>query len=335
MKENVTLEHVARKAGVSTATVSRIINGTGKVSEERRQAVLKAIEEVGYSPNSLAQTLVKGQSMTIGVITQDISSPFYGRILKGIEQGLQGTHYHPIIVSEEWRIDQHYQAIDHLMSRRVDAIIVLDSDPRTDQVLQAARHVPVVVVGREVPGHEKHCIYIDNFRGGHLATKHLIALGHQHIVHLAGPDDHIDARDREAGYREALQEAGLPVQEDLVVKGYFNEKDALDATERLLASGVHFTAIFAGNDQAAEGAQLALYRQGLRVPQDVSVVGFDDLPSSAYSRPPLTTIHQPTLEMGKVTVQGVLDMLSGREFVSPEFSVRLVLRESTCPPRGK
>ncbi|GEM45701.1 LacI family DNA-binding transcriptional regulator [Deinococcus cellulosilyticus] len=330
----VTLEMVAKTAGVSTATVSRIINGTGKVSARRRKQVMDAIEKLGYRPNMVAQSLARGQSMNVGVLTQDISSPFFSQIHKGIEQGFQGSHYHPIFVSEEWRDDREHAALEVLLNRRVDALIVLGGYIEDEVLRKVNAATPIVIVGRQITGLEQQCLQVNNHRGGYLATRHLLALGHRHIAHLAGPDTHYDAVDRLSGYMEALQEARVPLNRQLVVDGEFSEEGGMRATERLLSQGIPFTAIFAANDQSALGAQLVLQKKGLKIPQDISVVGYDDLAGSAFSYPPLTTIRQPSLKLGMAAAHQVLALLEGHPYRPPTFSCELVVRESSGPAPG-
>ncbi|GGJ57067.1 LacI family DNA-binding transcriptional regulator [Deinococcus roseus] len=330
MAETVTVEMVAHEARVSTATVSRIINGSGKVSARRRKQVMDAIEKLGYRPNLLAQSLARGQSMNVGVLTQDMASPFFGQMHQGIEQGFQGSGYHPIFVSEEWQDDKQHAALEVLLSRRVDALIVLGGYIEDDVLLELSGQLPLVTVGREVKGLEGS-LSLDNEQGGYLATRHLLDLGHRQIACLAGPDTHYDAVDRMAGYLRAFQESDVPLQRDLVIDALFSEEGGVRATERLLKSGKHFTAVFACNDQSAIGAQLALQRHGKRIPQDVSVVGFDDLPSSAFVYPPLTTVRQSAKLLGQAAAAAVICKLEGKTFAPSRLELKLMVRESTGP----
>ncbi|HEU4740960.1 MAG TPA: substrate-binding domain-containing protein [Meiothermus sp.] len=328
MREAVTLSDVARAAGVSPSTVSRVINGTARVKPHKRDAVLKAIERLHYHPNILAKGLAQGRSLTIGVITQEISSPFYGEMLKGVEQALEETPYHPIFASGHWRADQEEAALKVLVARQIDALVVMDGSVPEDRLLELVKTMPVVVVGRKIPG--LRCLGIDNVRGAYEGTQHLIELGHRRIAHIAGPQSHPDAIDRLKGYQRALEDAGIAFDPALVVEGDYLEPSGLLAVEALLARGALFTAIFAANDQMAYGANVALYRRGIRVPQDVSLVGFDDLPSSSYFTPPLTTVRQPGLEMGWEAARMVLDLLEGRRYTPKTLSTRLMVRESTA-----
>jgi LacI family transcriptional regulator len=266
------------------------------------------------------------------VVTQEISSPYYGEMLKGVEQALEGTPYHPIFASGHWRADQEEAALKVIVSRQVDGLIVMDGSVPEERLLELAQSMPVVVVGRSIPG--LRCLGIDNAQGAYEGTRHLIELGHRRIAHIAGPQSHRDAIERLRGYRRALEGAGLSFDPALVVEGDYLEPSGLLAVEALLARGALFTAIFAANDQMAYGANVALYRRGIRVPHDVSLVGFDDLPSSSYFTPPLTTVRQPGLEMGWEAARLVLALLERHDYTPKPLAARLVVRESTAMLRS-
>lgn len=334
MELTVTLDKVARAAGVSASTVSRIINGTANVSAVKRETVLRIMSELNYHPNVLARGLASGRTFGIGVLTQDIASPFYGSTLRGIESALLGTGYHPIFISGHWHLKEELEAIDFLLSRKVDAVIVLGGGVPEARLQEVARQLPVVVLGRSIPGLEAQCLRLDNFAGSHDATRHLIELGHRRIAYISGDPDHRDAQDRLAGYCAALEAANLPVNPELLQPGDFHEASGFMAVTRLVESRAMFSAVFAANDQMAYGARLALHRKGLRVPDDVSLVGFDDLPGSVYTTPPLTTVQQPVEDMGRAAAQGVLRLLRGEPAELQSMSVRLVIRESTVRRRG-
>ena len=329
MELNVTLDKVARAAGVSSSTVSRIINGTAKVSAAKRENVLRIMSQLNYQPNVLARGLARGRTMGIGVLTQDISSPFYGSTLRGIESALLGSGYHPIFISGHWHLEEELEAIDFLLSRRVDGIIVLGGGVPDLRLQEVAHRLPMVVLGRSIPGLEGQCLRLDNVAGALEATRHLLELGHERIAHIAGEPSHRDAQDRLEGYKAALRAAKLPFNPELVQGGDFCEAAGFLATTRLVEGRTLFSAIFAANDQMAYGARLALHRKGLRVPEDISLVGFDDLPTSMYTTPPLTTVQQPVEEMGRAAAQGVLRLLRGEQAEVRRMETRLVIREST------
>ncbi|MBB6097273.1 LacI family transcriptional regulator [Deinobacterium chartae] len=328
--EKPTIAHVAQVAGVSPSTVSRILNGTARVTPQKQAAVHRAIAQLGYQPNVIAQGLARGRSMSVGVLVQDISSPFFGSILHGIEKALQGSPYQPVFIDGHWRADQEDAAISVLMGRQVDALIIVGGTVSDVRLREIAAHLPLILLGRKAEGLERRTLRVNHRQGAYLAMRHLIDLGHTRIAHITGDETHPDARDRLDGYLAALEDARIPFDPRLLVHGDFHEASGQHCAEALLESGQRFSAIFVGNDQMAYGVQLALYRHGLRVPDDVSLVGFDDQPFSAYTVPPLTTVRQPTTEMGLAAGHAVLKLLEGEDFVFPDLEVRLMLRDSTA-----
>jgi LacI family transcriptional regulator len=330
MTKSITIHDIAREAGVSPSTVSRVLNGSTPVAESKRNAVLAAVHSLEYRPSALAQGLARGRSGAVGVLTQDISSPFYGEILKGIEQGLTGSGYHPMFASGNWRGDDERDALEMLRSRQVDALIVMGGQLADEDLRRAAERTPLVVVGRQVPGLEGQCLRVDDRQGAYQATQYLIQLGHRRIAHITGLLSHQDAAERRRGYLDALADAGIAPDPQLLVEGDFSERSGLLATDELLRRSARLTAIFVANDQIAYGARLALYRRGIRVPDDVSLVGFDDQPGSAYTTPPLTTVRQPTVEMGRAAAHLVRNLLDGGPINLPTFGTSLVIRESAA-----
>ena len=325
----VTLDMVAQLAGVSPSTVSRILNGSATVSPAKQAAVDAAIKKLGFLPNPVARGLAGGRTLSIGVLTQTISSPFYGEALHGIEDQLERAGYIPIFVSGHWQEAEERKGLEALLSRRVDGVIVLAGRLSNSALQTYAKTVPMVVVGRKLKGPRLFSLGFDNKSGGFLATQHLIECGHTRIVFISGDPAHEDALERQAGYRAALKGAGIPFDPALVVPGDFTEAGGLMAVSRLMESRLPFTAIFAANDQTAIGAALGLYRRNVRVPDDVSLVGFDDLAPAKFSIPPLTTIRQSVYEMGSQAATAMLDLLRGEtpQVVLPQ--PQLVPREST------
>jgi LacI family transcriptional regulator len=325
----VTLDMVAKAAGVSPSTVSRILNGTAVVSPEKQKAVDAAIAKLRFRPNPVARGLAGGRTLSIGVVTQTISSPFYGEALHGIEEQLEKAGYIPLFVSGHWQEAEERKAIDALLSRRVDGVIVLAGRISNPALQAYAKKVPMVVVGRNVKGPRLFSFGFDNRAGGLLATRHLVECGHRRIAFIAGDRAHQDALDRESGYRDALQQGGIGFDPALVVTGDFTEFGGLQAVNELLDRRVPFTAIFAANDQSAIGAALGLYRRQVRVPDDVSLVGFDDVAPAKFSIPPLTTVRQSVYEIGHQAAAAMLALLGNS---TPEVTLpqpQLVPREST------
>ena len=326
----VNLQAVADLAGVSPATVSRILNGTAGVREDKRQAVDEAIARLGFVPDPAARSLAGGRTLSIGVVTQAIDSPFYGGALRGIEDQLGRSGYSALFVSGRWSATHEARCIDTLRTRRVDGIIVLTGRLGDAALARCARDLPLVVTGRSLRAPGLFALDFDNVEGARLATRHLLEQGHRRIAFVAGDLRHPDGVQRLQGYREALQDAGLPYLPELVEHGDFTEASGLSATEQLLARGETFSALFAANDQMAFGAALALYRHRLRVPVDVSLVGFDDVAGAVYATPPLTTVHHPAYELGTLAAKAMLELLAGRTPALALPAPRLMVRESTA-----
>lgn len=324
-----TLEMVATEAGVSPSTVSRIINGTATVSEARRAAVEQAIAKLNFQPNPAARGLATGRSMTIGVVTQAIDSPYYSEGLRGIELFLQEQGYAALFMSGNWNEKDEERCLSQLIARRVDGIIFFAGRLGNKELALYAKQLPVVVTGRQLKGNGLFSLKVDDQNGAALATRHLIGLGHRRIAFIGGPPDHSDAQERFEGYKQTLADAKIAFNQKLVADGDFREAGGVQAVNWLLDSGANFSAVFCANDQMAHGVYLGLSQRGLRVPEDVSVVGFDDLVASSYMLPPLTTIRQSVLDLGQWSARAVLQMVNGER---PRISlppVELIVRKST------
>ena len=324
-----TLEQVAAHAGVSPSTVSRILNGTAVVSEVKQQAVADAIALLGFVPNPVARSLAGGRSLSIGVVTQAIDSPYYGGALRGIEDSLRAAGYSPLFTSGQWDEAEEARCIDLLRARRVDGLIVLTGRLSDAALKSLAKAIPVVVTGRVLKAVNLFSLNFDNFEGARLAAQHLIAMGHRSIAFISGVAGHPDAAERMRGYRSALDDAGIRFDPRLVVPGAYHEDSGRVAVETLLDQGHGFSAIFAANDQMAFGAALTLHRRGLNVPADMSLVGFDDLHASRYTIPPLSTVHQPVEDLGRLAAEAMLDLLAGRKPTAVLPAPTFVAREST------
>lgn len=329
-EKKITISDIADRANVSTTTVSRVLNNSGYVSDTKRQAVLHAIKELNYRPNLFAQGLASGQSMTIGVLTQFIASPVYDLILRGIVDKLNGSKFSPLIADGYWDSRREMEALQTFLNRSIDGLIILGGDLPKETILEVAEKFPTVVIARNIPELGCQSMSMDDYRAAYEATQYLINSGHQRIVHIAGIESHFDATERQRGYLQALTDAGIAPDPNLIAPGDFTETAGILALESLLARGQHFSAIFAANDQMAYGARLALYRRGIRVPQDISLIGFDDQPPSAYMTPPLTTVGVPALEIGQAAAQGLLNMIGGEPCNLPTFSLTLRIRESVA-----
>jgi len=325
----ITIKEIAQKASVSITTVSRVLNGQSNVADATREKVLKIIAELDYKPNLFAQGLAGGQTKTIGVQTQLLGSPVFDVILRGILKGLEGSGYSALFSDGGWDAAKDAAAIQMFIKRQVDGLIILNGNSPDDFLNDISRQVPLIVIGRKIKGIEKKCVAFDDFDAAFKATKYLIEMGHRRIAHITGLPNHKDANERRDGYFAALREADIIPDPNLVVEGDFTEPSGMLAIEMLLMRGHMFSAIFAANDQMAYGARLALYRRDLRVPQDVSIVGFDDQAPSAYMIPPLTSISRPPLEIGEATSVALIKMIQGQKSVAlPKYESNLMIRES-------
>ncbi|TWU01895.1 LacI family DNA-binding transcriptional regulator [Neorhodopirellula pilleata] len=323
-----TISDIARRANVSKSTVSRVLNDKSVVNQQTRETVLSAAASLGYQANMFARGLASGRSMTVGVVTQKIGSPFYDMMMQGVIQGFTGTGYSPLFVDGQWEESTELEVIRALLGRQVDGLLLLGGGLPQQDLNELQEQLPTIVVGKEIPGWQDRCVYIDNFAGAYDATKHLLDFGHRNIAIVRGIIEHQDAVRRYEGYTAALQDAGLRVDPDLVLDGNFTAQSGIVGVNSLLMRGKAFTAVFCANDMVAYGARLALQRQGIRVPDDVSIVGFDDQAESAFVTPPLTTVRQPGVEMGAAAARGLVKVIQGQDCELPVLRPKLILRES-------
>ena len=338
MNKRPTQADVARLAGVSRATVSYVINnrtdGNVRISEETRRRVLDAVEELGYQPNRLARSLRRGHTHIIGMIVPDSTNPFFAEVARGVEDTSFEQGYSVILCNSDGNLDKEVFYTNVLAERRVDGILFVAAGISTEQIRDLqARRMPVVVVDREIPDVAVDSVLTDNARGGELATRYLMDLGHRCIGCIAGPSDVTPSAERVTGYRQALDESGIPVDEALIVKGDFQYESGYQAAHQLLAVDDPPTAIFACNDLMAVGAISAAVEVGRRVPADLSVIGFDDVGLASFANPPLTTVVQPKYEMGVIAATMLLERMHEPE-IPPRrrmLDTSLLVRRSTAP----
>jgi LacI family transcriptional regulator len=329
---HVTLGRVASACGVSPSTVSRVLNGTAVVSAEKQARVREAVAALGFVPNTLARALADGRSFSVGLVAQYLESPFYALMLRGIEETLSAAGYGLVVASGHWNAEEEARCIHAMRTRRVDGVIVLTGMLEDEFLVELARELPVVVTGRRLEAPGLHALHSNDVDGARAATRHLLERGHARIAFIGGDPRHPDAQERERGYRAALAEAGVAVDPALMRAGDYLETGGAMATEALLDDGVAFSAIFAANDQMAAGAAQVLHRRGLRVPEDVSIVGFDDLLATAHASPPRTTVSLSVAELGRRAALALLDLLQHRAPRVNAPEPELVVRESTRPP---
>ena len=311
----VTIRDVAAAAGVSLGTVSKGLNGTGQLRKETRQRVRQAAKRLNFRPNHLAQSLLRGRSFTIGLISTDRYGRFSIPVLEGIEDALERARVSVFLCSGADDPDREREHTEQLLAKRVDGIIVTArrSDPRP--ALRVPSHsVPLLYAFAQVRDAKALCLLPDDLGGGRLAGEHLIAAGRRRIAHITGPGDFGAVRHRFAGLKEALARGGLPWRADNVVSGPWSEAWGREAVDVLLARNPKIDAIFCGSDQIARGAVDALRDRGIGVPDDIAVVGFDNWQViAAATRPPLTTIDMNLHELGRQAGLRLLDKIEGRK----------------------
>lgn len=329
-KKPASIYDVAKLAGVSPSTVSRYLNRSTYVSDEKSYSIEKAIQKSGYKVTYKTKGPIKGRSMTIGVLLQNADSPFMIGILKDLEACLSSRGYSLVIATGHWKRRLEKHALDYFFKSHVDGVIIVSGDLSDEELIEYSLHTPIVAVGyNKIKANNILTIEFDNVLGGYLATLHLLQQGHVNIAHIKGLCTQPDGQRRYEGYRRALKDRGIPVNSRLIKQGDFSSEQGYQKTIELLDSKVYFSAIFAANDQTAYGAIKALHDRGVRVPEDVSVIGFDDLQTSSYFTPALTTLRQPIEELGSVCAEAIFKMLSGEEHQVRVPPIDLIVREST------
>lgn len=330
---HATIHQVADAAGVSISTVSRALSGRGRVAERTRRRVARLAHELGYHPNDLARSLLAQSTQTIAVVVPSITNPFFPELVEGIERVAAARGHLLLLCDSADDHDRVWRDLAALRRRRVDGMILVGPTLDPGRLAAVTRGVPVVTVDRGVPLAEVSVVTSDHAHGSRLAVDHLVGLGHRRIALFRGSRGATVSRSREQGFWDAMAAHGLSVDERLVLNSGFTEDEGAAAADRLLA-GPAPTAVVAANDLNAIGAIAAFERAGVRVPADMSVVGFDDIHLARYVRPRLTTIHQDIRGLGARAAELLIDDLLGEaepERRHEELAVRLVIRESTGP----
>ncbi|MEG1210319.1 MAG: HTH-type transcriptional regulator GalR [Leclercia sp.] len=330
-----TIKDVARLAGVSVATVSRVINDSPKASETSRKAVLTAMESLNYHPNANARALAQQSTDTVGLVVGDVSDPFFGSMVKAVEQVAYRTGNFLLIGNGYHNEHKERQAIEQLIRHRCAALVVHAKKLPDEELVHLMKQIPgMVIMNRIIPGYEQRCVALDDRYGAWLATRHLIQQGHTRIGYLCSNHSISDAEDRLQGYYDALRENNLPCNERLVTWGEPDESGGEQAMTELLGRGRNFTAIACYNDSMAAGAMGVLNDNGIDVPGDISLIGFDDILISRYVRPRLTTVRYPIVTMATQAAELALSLADKRPppDVTHIFSPTLVRRHSVTPP---
>ncbi len=331
-----TIRDVAKQAGVSTMTVSRVLNNSGYISSEARERVERTIAELGYVRNTLASSLRFKQTKTIALVLTDITNPFFTTIARGVEDTASENNFHVIFCNTDESIEEEAEHLNTLLQRQVDGVLLVPARNSSEVVRFAQeRKTPIVVLDRHLPDIQVDTVRCDSKQGAYDLVKHLLDLGHERIAVLSGPEGVSTAMDRVAGYSQALQEAGRNIDPELVWFGEFIQTSGYQMTRQALALTPRPTALFAANNFIAIGAYRALRDAGLRIPEDISLVAFDDLPAPLVMEPFLTVAAQPAYEMGQQGTELLLTRLAGEGPAEPQEIVlptQLIVRRSSGPP---
>ncbi|HLZ20535.1 MAG TPA: LacI family DNA-binding transcriptional regulator [Ktedonobacterales bacterium] len=337
----VTIKDVARRVGVSISTVSRVLNDTSYVSTETRQVVLQAIRELHFEPSQIARGFSNKKTATVGLIIPDVANPFFSDVARGTEEMAIEDGLATILCNSDWKSEREVMYLNLLRGRWVDGVIVVGSRSSPETIEQAAGDVPYVLVER-LNVRTGYTVWIDNRRGSALATQHLLDVGCRHIVHISGPAGSPSAAERRLGFLDAMRHAGFDSYE--IIEGDYRFQSGLDIGRQIFTSAAIPDGVFAANDLMAIGVLRAAALVGVRVPEQVAVIGYDNIPPAEFAAPALSTVDQPAYEMGKAAMKLLLARMRdhpssdiGRPVPAGssatehqiEFQPRLIVRAST------
>ncbi len=331
------MRDVARLAGVSTSTVSAVVNGNVPVSPDRVTRVREAMLALDYHPDEVARSLKTGRTNVVGVVVPDITNAFYPEVIRGVEEAAQAAGYGVLLCDSNENPETEEKHLNTLLARRVDGVLLACCTESTAYATVVRRRFPVVFVDRLPPGAAESTVSTDNVHAGYLAARHLIELGHERIALLAGHLGLSPHRDRLEGFRKAMQESHLPIRDEYLICGGVQVENGIDSGRELLSLKVRPTAIMSSNHKLLLGLLQALDEHRVKVPAEVSVLGFDDYVWNRYSSPSLTAVAQDTCEIGRRSFELLLQMIAGPSGqAQPEEHIRLAaelrVRNSTAPP---
>jgi LacI family transcriptional regulator, galactose operon repressor len=327
----VTIKDVARESGVNTSTVSRALNNTYGVNDETRKHVREVATRLNYRTNQVARGLVTGRLHTIGLVVSDIRNPFFAEVARGAEDAAHRAGHDLVLCNSDLKAEKQMGYFDSLLAKRVDGIVMNSvaalSHAQQDQLWAAG--VPIVLLNRSSVYRRFSSVLGDNLQGGEIAGNYLIDLGHTKVGHITGPRAHGNLADRAEGFLKAFHDRGLPEPE--VIYGEHTFAGGYESANQLLGPDRKITAVFAGNDVLAFGCIRTAIERGIRIPDDLSIIGFDNVEISQITSPPLTTIDQPKYEIGKAAIEMLLNMMAQdgiRESEQRVIGVRLIERQS-------
>jgi len=330
----VTIKDIAKLANVSITTVSRVINNkTEGVSEETRERILQLVKEHEYQPNAIARGLVTKKTKTLGLIIPDITNPFFPDIARGVEDSAHIYGYNVFLCNTDDNLDKESEYINALKEKYVDGIIFTSSSiPKQEHIKELIKSgIPIVIMDRRIESDDIYGVFLDNYEGGYIATKHLIDLGHKKIGCITGPLYSKSARERLEGYKGCLNENGLEYDESIVFEGDYKINSGITGSEKLLNLNKKISAIFVCNDLMAYGSYKTIRSRGYKIPDDISIIGFDDIYLSQILEPQLTTIRQPAYDMGLTAARMLIKLIEGEKLNRKiiNFKPKLIIRQST------
>ncbi|MGS0495892.1 LacI family DNA-binding transcriptional regulator [Pseudoalteromonas mariniglutinosa] len=326
-----TIYEVSKLAGVSLATVSRVMNNNANVSDATRKKVTRAMTELGYRPNSIAQSLASNCSNSVGLLVSELQGPFYGPMMSGIETAFRKQSKHVIIAAGHSDEEREQQAIEFLISRNCDGLILHVEAISDDYLIELSKgKTPFVLINRYIEELSSRCIILDNVKGGYLAAKYVLEQGHTDIAYISGPLWKKDAQDRLAGHKQALAEYNLNFNEQLLYQGDFMEDSGATGFQHLHNNAPQFTALICANDEMATGAMATAREYKIKLPEQLSIMGYDNVFFTRHISPPLSTINYPISAMGRMAADWVLSNVYHKN-TSPLqtlFEPELIIRQS-------
>ena len=328
---NPTIRDVAELAEVHPSTVSRVINSDSRISERTKNKVLLIIKKLGYTPNAIARGLKTKRTFTLGMLIPDITNPFFAEIARGVEDAANKNNFNVILCNTDDKLKKERTYLEILREKRVDGLILGTAHIRDKSILELEKiKFPYMLVSRNIEKLNKNCIIIDDIAGGIMATEYLIKLGHRRIAHITGPLKTRSGLNRLKGYQLALKKHKIEYNDELIGEGDFRIKGGYQAMKRFLKLTKPPTAIFAANDLLALGAMQAIQKKNFYIPEDFSIIGFNDIELASFVYPSLTTIRQPILEMGNLAVKMLLKIIIDGEFNQKKVMLKpkLIIRES-------
>jgi len=326
-----TIYDVCSKAGVSMATVSRVINGNSNVREKTRQKVLAAMDSLGYTPNISAQALASKRTNSVGILVSELSGPIYGPMMSGIEEELRNAGKHAFIATGHSKVNREKESIDFLIGRNCDALILHVEAVSDEYLIELSKgSTPFVLINRYVEDIAENCITLNNNHGGYLATKTLLDIGHREIAYISGPLWKTDASERLAGHKKALAEFGIDYEESLFYEGDYREQSGMKGLKYLLSKSQTFTGLVCANDEMASGALVQARNLKVAVPDELSIIGYDDINFAYFLHPKLTTIRYPVEAMGHMAARWVIKNVYDKKTkdIQNTFEPEVIIRNS-------